>query len=412
MRIGIYLGYLRNEDIGGGYVFYKNVLDAFISYSNLKYEIYVFYYSQSSNINFSEINKFKFVNLVEKNSFSNRFIKCKRKIKKKIVHFFRIFDLHFISNENLNYQPSLNEMVKKFNIDLVYFLTPNYETISIPYLFTVWDVEHKNYPFLPEYFLNDEFDNRENFYKKILPKAAKIIIGNNVGKKQLIDFYQIPDKLIKTIPMPLPNDVYLAREKSDILTILNLKEKEYLYYPAQFWAHKNHIILLKKFKEISKIKNNIKIVFSGSDQGNLKYIKSKIKQLNLENDIIYAGFISRKDVICLYINAFALVYPSLLGPDNIPPIEAMALKCPVICAENEGMRLQLENNALFFNPITGEGLLESIAKLDNNIFRDNLTSSAYKFVSNKYSVNDYVKNIVEIFDEYYCYWELWKMNKT
>lgn len=405
MKVCLYIGNIRNEDIGGGYVFFKNVLDAFTSYSNPKYELYAIYYSSKDF--FYDNGNIKFINLMKSPCFYNLKIRIKRKIKTKIVNFLRIFDLHFITYESLNYKPTFNDFLKKYQIDLVYFFTPNYEVTSVPYFFTVWDLEHKNYPFLPEITINNEFDNREKFYKNVLPKAAKIIIGNNVGKQQLIDYYLLPEKLIRTIPLPLPNDLSIKDCNNDILSTLNINRNEYLFYPAQFWSHKNHIILIKKFREIKKIKQNLKIVFSGSDKGNLNYIRARIKQLNLEKDIIYAGFLPRKDVICLYINAFALVYPSLFGPDNIPPIEAMALNCPVICADNKGMRLQLENNALFFDPITGDGLIDCLAKLEDVVFRKKIISSAYEFV-NKYSVNNYIENIYKLFDEYSNYLELWK----
>ncbi|MFM6269445.1 MAG: glycosyltransferase, partial [Dolichospermum sp.] len=52
----------------------------------------------------------------------------------------------------------------------------------------------------------------------------------------------------------------------------------------------------------------------------------------------------------LYINAFSLAFMSFFGPDNLPPLEAMALGCPVIASKVSGSEEQLGNNALLVNP--------------------------------------------------------------
>ena len=55
----------------------------------------------------------------------------------------------------------------------------------------------------------------------------------------------------------------------NIKNIYNLKN-DYIYYPAQFWAHKNHIYILKAIKILREMKNiDVDVVFSGSNKGNL-----------------------------------------------------------------------------------------------------------------------------------------------
>ena len=58
----------------------------------------------------------------------------------------------------------------------------------------------------------------------------------------------------------------------------------------------------------------------------------------------------------IYKNADALVFPTLLGPNNFPPIEAMSLGVPVIVSDIKGHRNQLQENALFFDPLCPESL--------------------------------------------------------
>ena len=61
------------------------------------------------------------------------------------------------------------------------------------------------------------------------------------------------------------------------LIILNYNNKIIIFYPAQFWAHKNHKYIIDA-AEILKNENNTKylFVFCGGNKGNFKYIKDLI----------------------------------------------------------------------------------------------------------------------------------------
>ena len=68
---------------------------------------------------------------------------------------------------------------------------------------TVWDLQHRLQPYFPEVSVEGwTFEKREFFYKKYLPKATYIVIGNDTGKKQVIDLYNIPEFRIKTLFLP------------------------------------------------------------------------------------------------------------------------------------------------------------------------------------------------------------------
>ena len=58
----------------------------------------------------------------------------------------------------------------------------------------------------------------------------------------------------------------------------------------------------------------------------------------------------RPELIALYRHALALTFVSYFGPDNLPPLEAFALGCPVITSAIEGVDEQLGNAALYVNP--------------------------------------------------------------
>ena len=92
-------------------------------------------------------------------------------------------------------------------------------------------------------------------------------------------------------------------------------------------------------------------MLTGSDQGNLGYVKRIVASLGLSPQVHILGFVPRADVDRLYRAAFALIYPSFFGPDNLPPLEAFARNCPVAAASVPAPRTKLRRLGLVFHPI-------------------------------------------------------------
>jgi glycosyltransferase involved in cell wall biosynthesis len=178
-------------------------------------------------------------------------------------------------------------------------------------------------------------------------------------------------------------------------------ETPYLFYPAQFWPHKNHINLLYALKIlIDKYDLSFSLVFTGADKGNLKYVRERADDLGIVEKVHFLGFVSDEVLLSLYRKAFAMTFMSSFGPDNIPPLEAFSLGCPVIAARVHGSEEQLGKAALLVNPRDPEEIANAVRKLYSNPdLRDSLIREGY-VKSEKWSTDDYVRTIFKIFDEF------------
>jgi glycosyltransferase involved in cell wall biosynthesis len=174
----------------------------------------------------------------------------------------------------------------------------------------------------------------------------------------------------------------------------------YLFYPAQFWPHKNHIGILYAVNLLRE-KYGIKIpaVFVGSDTGNLRHIQEKVVELKLTSQIYLLGFVSLDDMASLYRKAFALIYPTYFGPENLPPLEAFALGCPVIASDVPGAKEQLGNAALLVDPKNPEAIAFAVKLLYNDpALKQTIVKRGAKRASN-WTGKDFVKSIYQIIDE-------------
>lgn len=307
------------------------------------------------------------------------------------------------------YQKLKLKALKGSSIDITISLSPGCLTMDIPYITIVWDLQHRQQPYFPEVSSLKEWESREDYYATMLRRAAIIITGTEVGKAEVERFYQVPSDRIRVLPLPTPQfalEAALSNE-NPILEKDNLPEN-YLFYPAQFWAHKNHVGLLHAVKWLRDKYNLIfPVVFSGSDKGNCAYVKQVADELDLSNQVHFLGFVSQDELIALYRNAFALTFLTFFGPDNLPPLEAMALGCPVVASSVPGAQEQLGDGALLVDPKSPEQIALAIKSLwDNPDLRQNLIQKGLERAY-CWTTKDYVKGIFSILDDFEAIRRCW-----
>ena len=288
------------------------------------------------------------------------------------------------------------------HIDIVWSIGIGCPSMEVPYITTVWDLEHRLQPYFPEVSNQGRWNGREQLYATSLRRATTILTGTEVGKAEVEQFYHVPSERIRVLPFPVPQFALEARLGNDqqILDTYHLKNG-YLFYPAQFWSHKNHVNLLLAIQWLRDQHDLIfPVVFSGADQGNLPYIRELVEELGLSAQVKFLGFVPQEDLVALYRNALALTFVTFFGPDNLPPLEAFALGCPVIASNFAGAKEQLENAALLVDSKDPKQIAAAIKLLwEDSALRQTLIGRG-KVRSSRQTRESYVRSVFEILDEF------------
>ena len=294
---------------------------------------------------------------------------------------------------------TVQSAVVQQRIDFVWFLSPYYEPVEVPFATTVWDLGHRELPWFPEVSLSGwTFDQREAYYRYVLPRASLVVIGNGTGARSIHRFYQVPPANIREIPLCVDVD-RLAGIGADParLAPYGLAPGSYLFYPAQFWPHKNHVTLVDALARLRERGSPLKLVFTGSDKGNRSYVEHHVASRGMRDAVLFMGFVEEGVLQQLYLNAFAMLFGSLLGPDNLPPLEAMAHGCPVVCAAFEGAREQLQDAALFFDGLDPEQAALQVERLAEAGLRSELVARGRALVRSR-NLDGYIQRVMEALD--------------
>ena len=336
---------------GGKYQYSLSVLNSFRDQSHFK--IVVLYYDEHwNNLIPKEFHKIKI----------NKDIKIIQGIK-LLIGLIPFGDILIRLLSNIFF--SIHKKIHDIKPDLVIY--PGGETLSYENKYKsvvpVFDIMHKyeSYPEINSFRINY---SRNLHYKRVVKNASIVFVDSDVGKLQLKESYPCKNSLkIIKLPYTAPPYVFTSIKGSFKIDL----PKKYLFYPAQFWKHKNHKNLIKAL-EILKTKHKVKIdlVLVGAKKNYYLNVLDVIKKYGLENQIHYFNYVQNDELVFLYKNAFALIMTSTLGPTNIPPLEAIALGCPVIVSDVYAAREQLDDSALYFNPKDSEDISNKILDLLKN----------------------------------------------
>ena len=302
-------------------------------------------------------------------------------------------------------EPSHYSLIRYHNIRLIYNLNQHSIPSPVPFIQTVWDANHRIHSFFPEFsYTRFGFEALDLSLRQSLVRCSYVVTGTEAGAKQLVQMLGVSASKIRVIPFPTPS---LPPPSHSIIHTFG--DYPFILYPARLWPHKNHSVIFHALAQLKQhYQIDFKLVSVGADSGNLEYLKSLALDLSISDRVHFAGEVDDNVLAMLYHKAFALVFASAVGPDNLPPLEAMAIGCPAIVARNEGTEEQFGDSVLTFSPYDEADLAKAIHCLATNpSLRVSLINKGKQLAAQQTPLS-YVRMVFEIFEEFYLVARNWE----
>jgi len=263
--------------------------------------------------------------------------------------------------------PLLHPMARVFlneKCDLWIFPAHDLRSYQFPVhsLVSIHDLMHRYERSFPESASGWEYRNRELSCRSICKWSDGVLVDSETGRRQMVESYDIPAKRVYVLPYIAPRYMISAQTPPDFDSRYRLPPK-FIFYPAQFWEHKNHKRLIKAVANLKNEIPDLKLVLAGSKKNAYDSVIEFVRKLGCDNDVNFLGYIPDEDVPEIYRRSRALVMPTFYGPTNIPPLEAFVAGCPVAVSNVYGMQDQVGDAALLFNPDSVEEITDCIRKL-------------------------------------------------
>lgn len=243
--------------------------------------------------------------------------------------------------------------------------------VKVPSLAAIHDLMHRYERSFPEVSADGEYEKREKLYSNMCKWVKGVLVDSEVGRRHVYESYGMPGEKVFVLPYVPPRYIYSNKISNGFANKYKLPRK-YIFYPAQFWEHKNHERLIKAIAVLKKDIEDIHLVLVGSRQNGYEKARRLVDELNLQCNVLFMGYVPDEDMPHFYLSARALVMPTFFGPTNIPQLEAFALGCPTATSGIYGIPEQVGDAALLFNPHSVEEIAHCISRLwlDDNLCKE------------------------------------------
>ena len=231
---------------------------------------------------------------------------------RKILHF-----LNLIVFNSSRLADNTSETFKNITFDLLIYPTPftNDFFNGIPCIAYIPNMMYRYYPRFPEFPFMTRI-TRDIVYKYYTRKAAIYASDSEQGIEDIHKFLHVSLNKGRVIPFIPAGYIYKHRgmtigEIKNTLKKYNLPEK-FIFYPAQFWHHKNHLRLIQALGIIKeKYNTDVNLVLAGNAEGKYKktaqLVFSEAEKLGVASQITHLGYVSDSEMAALYKKSLALV---------------------------------------------------------------------------------------------------------
>jgi|TARA_B110000908_G_C10248625_1_gene450422 glycosyltransferase involved in cell wall biosynthesis len=230
------------------------------------------------------------------------------------------------------------KIIKKNKFDFAHFqyVIPFFKLKTCKYIVTIHDILFNDFS---EYFSLFYRLKRNFLFKQSAKKSDILITVSEYSKRRIQKVYKTKKKEIFITPNGVSN-VFLKeyiKEDSIKYVFSKYKVKSYLLYVSRIEPRKNQQAIIKVFSELEN--SDLNVVFIGSKTLENNILNKEYQKLssNLKKRIYFFNAINEVDLVEFYRAAKVFVYPSFAEGFGIPPLEAAALKIPVISANNTAL---------------------------------------------------------------------------
>jgi glycosyltransferase involved in cell wall biosynthesis len=276
-----------------------------------------------------------------------------------------------------------------------------------PFITTLWDLDHRDHPEFPEWFVNRTFERTERSLAVTLTRAIAVIASSPSVARRISSLYRVdPHRIIE---LPLLPAIAVRRHAAGhgTATTEGVRRKYalpavYVFYPAFFSFYKNHLYLLEGLVELERQYGiALDAVFcGGGEPEEREYVERQAAALGLTARVRFIGYVPEEEVPALYEGALALVIPSYFGPTNLPPLEAVTLGCPVIYSDLPDFRELIGDAALYCDLTDPASLAGHLAGLiQDPALRAHLLEAGRARAADLARI-DYGARLEQVFDEF------------
>ena len=196
-------------------------------------------------------------------------------------------------------------------------------------------------------------------YKLLIPQVIRtskhLFTVSEFSKKEIAGYYNLPLNKISVIYNAVSDNFHPTRDE-------NLVSDKYLLVVSSVKDNKNFLEALDSFLLLSERVPELKMYVIGETKSR-SFNDMDLSLYKKESRIKFLGRVSDVQLVKLYSNACAFIFPSFYEGFGIPVLEAQACGCPVISSNTSSLPEVLLDSAILCEPTDIQGMAKSMVTL-------------------------------------------------
>lgn len=300
-------------------------------------------------------------------------------------------DILFSSIDRIN----LNIVSEMFKFDIVHSHSrPFYfnDKIKCAKIITIHDM----IPLLFPEWNNNQRDYYNGPIRDTVKESDLVIAVSESTKKDIIEQFDVPEEKVKVVYSGLYSPSLLNNEECETKKYKGIR---YILSVSAIGANKNQVGLIEAFyryKSHNKDKE-LKLIIVGPIRQYqvIKEIASKYSDVN--NSVIFTGFLRDSELTWLYKNCLAFVFVSFYEGFGLPILEAMSMGKAVVSSNTSSMPEIGGDACIYCNPYEIDSIEDSILQvLGDDEYRKTLEKSSL-IQAEKFTYENTAKETIKIY---------------
>lgn len=219
---------------------------------------------------------------------------------------------------------------------------------------------------MPEFFKQAEVDARNRGYRRLAENCSTVLLSSYDAQRDLAGF----------APAALPTSRVLhfvpgfatakqAEVAEDMLRQKYQIQGTFFLLPNQFWAHKNHKLVIEALALLKGRGQQAVVLCTGHTQDRRQpeyfgQLMQQVQQLGVEDNFRVLGLVPYEDLAALMHAALAVINPSLFEGWSTSVEEAKSLGLQVLLSDIPVHREQAPERGHYIDPRNPEPLAQAL----------------------------------------------------
>ena len=201
----------------------------------------------------------------------------------------------------------------------------------------------------------------------LVPQAVRsshrVIVDSQSTRDDLLAMRGVGPDLIDVVPLGL-GAVRRAEPlaAAEVRARFSLDERPVVLSLSAKRPHKNLLALIGALARIGAEQRPV-LVLPGYPTEYEAELRSRARELGLQGDVRFPGWLSASELEGLWAIARAFVFPSLYEGFGLPVLEAMARGVPVACSDASSLPEVAGKAALLFDPASEVAIADALTRL-------------------------------------------------